>query len=156
MQINGFILDLPVSNSLNTPENRPADASASARKHPLVLVLAGVVFLEAAAIAAVVVYLVIEILVSPAASITSALVLAVFVAIAGVFVGFVAVNILRGNAWVRGATIVVQVLIAAVAFGSFSGDAALPGVGIALLVPVVVSLVVLFSKPVLAATAHRE
>lgn len=156
MQINGFILDLPVSNSLNTPENGPADASASARKHPLVLLLAGIVFLEAAAIAAVVIYLVVEILVSPAASITSAVVLAVFVAIAGVFVGFVGVNILRGNAWVRGATIVIQVLIAAVAFGSFGGDAALPGVGIALLVPVVVSLGVLFSKPVLAATAHRE
>jgi hypothetical protein len=156
MQINGFILDLSVSNSANTPQNSPADDAASGRKHPLVLLLAGIVFLESAAIAAVVIYLVIEILVSPAASITSALVLAVFVAIAGVFVAFIALNILRGNAWTRGATIVVQVLIAAVAFGSFTGDAALPAVGVALLVPVVVALALLFAKPVVAATAHRE
>ena len=141
MQINAFLLDSPVSNS---------------PRHPLVVALAAILFLESALITAATIYLVIEILISPAGSFVSGVALAVVAGIAAVWVAIIAVNVLRGNAWVRGASIVVQVLIAAVAVGSFQGEAALPVLGIALLVPVVLVLVLLFAKPVVAATSKRD
>jgi hypothetical protein len=156
MQINAFLLDSPVSNSSDAPDTRQTDAAAARRRHPLVIALAAVIFAESAVITAVTVYLVVEILIAPADSVVSAIALAIATGIAAVWVFVIAINVLRGNAWVRGAAIVVQVLIGAVAIGSLQGEAAQPVLGVVLLVPAIAVLVLLFAPPVVAATSHRE
>ena len=72
------------------------------RKHPVVIVLAGLVFAECALIATATIYLVVEILVATPASYVSAIALTVLTAIAAAWLALIAVNILRGRAWVRG------------------------------------------------------
>jgi hypothetical protein len=156
MQINAFLLDIPVSNSIQPGSNGQSDAAAAPKRHPLVALLAALLFAEAAGIAAAAIYLVIEILTAPADSVVSAIALAVLVAIAAVWVGVIAVNVLRGKAWIRAASIVVQVLIAAIAVGSFQGASADPLVGVALIVPALLVLVLLFAPPVVAATSRRD
>jgi hypothetical protein len=115
-----------------------------------------VLFLEAAALAAVTVVLVVETLVDRPDSYDSAIGLAVFAAIAAAFVATVAANSLRGRAWIRGGAIVVQVLLAAVALGSFQGLLPRADIGWLLLLPAIVVMVLLFTKPVLAETAERD
>ena len=126
------------------------------RKHPVVIVLAGLVFAECALIATATIYLVVEILVATPASYVSAIALTVLTAIAAVWLALIAVNILRGRAWVRGATVVWQVLQIAVAIGCFQGLFARPDIGWALLIPAIVALVLVFTPPVVAATARRD
>lgn len=156
MQINAFLLDSPVSDTSRSPESHPPVGDSAASRHPTVRVLVGLLVLEAAGVAAAAVYLVVELLIAPADSAISGIALAVVAVIAAIWIAVIAVNVLRGNAWVRGASIVVQVLIGAVAIGSFQGEAALPAVGVALLVPAVLVLVLLFTPPVVQATGHRE
>ena len=141
MQINGFVWDNTVSRS---------------RKHPLVVVLAVLVFAECALMIAASVYLVVELLVATPASFPSAVALTILTVLAAIWVGVIAVNILRGSPWVRGATVVWQVLQIAVAVGCFQGLFARPDIGWALLIPALVVLVLLFTPPVLAATARRD
>jgi len=78
------------------------------------------------------------------------------VALGAVFVIVIVIGTLRGNAWTRAATIVVQVLFGAIAIGSFQGIGPRPDIGWIVLVPAVAVLVVMFTKPVLAHTNHRE
>ena len=132
------------------------DPHALALKHPAVRALAAVLIVEAAALMAAVVFLVVEVLVAPASSLPSAIGITVIVAIAAVWVALIAVGVLRGRAWTRAAVVVVQVLITAVAIGSFQGSGARPDLGLILLVPAVIALVLLFTRPVLAATTVRD
>jgi hypothetical protein len=145
MQINGFVGDCAVSE---TP--------AAPRRHGFVLALAVLLFAECALLAAATVYLLVELLVAEPASFTSALALLVLTAIATVWLGFIAANVLRGRAWTRGAAIVWQVLQGAVALGCFQGVFARPEIGWLLLVPALVVLVLLFTPPVVAATSRRD
>ena len=154
-QINGFVWDVAVSGSPVGTESHDSRAPKR-RHHPLVLLLAAVLFLEAAALAVVTVVLVVETLVDRPDSYVSAVALAVFAAIAAVWVGAIAVNSLRGRAWIRGGAIVVQVLLAAVALGSFQGLLPRADIGWLLLLPAIVVMVLLFTKPVLAETAGRD
>jgi len=121
-----------------------------------VLLLAGVLFLEAAALFVATAYLVVELLIARPDSVASAVALTVCVAIAAVWVTTIAVNTLRGRAWIRGAAIVVQVLIGAVALGSFQGMLPRADIGWLLLIPAIAVMVLLFTKPVLAETSHRD
>jgi hypothetical protein len=107
-------------------------------------------------LAATTVYLGIEIILAPANSIASAIALAAVAAIAAIWIAVIAVNVVRGNAWVRGASIVVQVLLIAIAVGSFQGQGAVPGIGVGLLVPSIIVLILVFSKDVIAHTSHRS
>jgi hypothetical protein len=128
------------------------NSGGSARRHhPFVLILAGLLFLEAAGLAVVAIGLV-----DRPDSYPSALALTACVAIAAVWVTFIAINSLRGRAWIRGASIVVQVLLAAVSLGSFQGVIPRADIGWLLLLPAIVVLVLLFTKPVLAETSLRE
>jgi hypothetical protein len=95
-------------------------------------------------------------LVDRPASYASAIALTVIAAIAAAWVTAIAVNILRSRAWTRGAAIVVQVLIAAVALGSFQGMLARADIGWLLLLPAVAVMVLLFTKPVVAAITIRD
>lgn len=140
-------------NTGSGAENGPDSRSLG---HPAVRALAAVIALECAGLIAAIVFLVTELFVAPIASLGTAIGIIVVVAIAAVWVAFIAAGVLRGRAWTRAAIVVLQVLIGAVAIGSFQGIGARPEVGVALLVPVVVALALLFSSPVVAATAVRD
>jgi len=137
MQINGFVWDDTV-------------------KHPLLVTLAVLVFAECALLSAATIYLVVELLVATPDSFASAIALTVLTAIAAVWLGVIAVNILKGRSWTRGATVVWQVLQIAIAIGCFQGLFARPDIGWALLLPAIAVLLLLFTKPVMAGTARHE
>ena len=135
---------------------KPEDSVTEPRRHPLVLLLAVLIFAECALLSVATIYLVIELLTAEPSSYPSAIALLVLVAIAAIWLAVIGVNVLRGRAWVRGAAIVWQVLQLAVAVGSFQGVFAQPAVGWVLLIPAVVVLVLLFTPPVLAGISDRD
>lgn len=137
MQINGFARDQAV-------------------KHPLVVALAALLFAECAVLAVATISLVIEILVANSASLLSAVAFTVLVASAAIWVGFIAANVLRGRAWTRGAAITWQALQVVIAVGCLQGLFATPLVGRLLIGAALVVLVLLFTRPVIAATSERE
>ncbi len=126
------------------------------RHHPYLIALAVVLFLESAVLFAALAYLVFELGAETPQSYPSAIALTVLTAIAAVWVTVIGVNTLRGQAWIRGASVVWQVLQISVAIGSFQGIFARPDVGWLLLTPAIVVLVLLFTKPVLEATTRRD
>jgi hypothetical protein len=132
------------------------DAVNTARHHPVVITLAVLLFAECALLTAATFYLVVELLVATPDSYASAIALTVLSAIAALWLGVIGANVLRGRPWTRGAAVVWQVLQIAVAIGCFQGLFARPDIGWALLVPALVVLVLLFTKPVIAATARRD
>ncbi len=101
-------------------------------------------------------FLVIEVIVATPDSYASAIALAVLTSIGAVWLAVIGVNVLRGSPWVRGATVVVQALQIAVAIGAFQGAFARPDLGWLLLIPAIAALVLLFTSPVVAATARRS
>lgn len=139
------------------PRNSAGSTTDSAnRRHPVVAVVAVLLGLEAIAFAAVTVYLVVEIVVAPSSSFASAVGLAIIAALAAVWVAVMVSAVLRGSAWVRAASIVIQVLLLAVAVGSVQGPTPQPVLAIALGVPAIAVLVLVFTKPFIAATLRRE
>jgi hypothetical protein len=117
-----------------------------------VVVLSALIFLEAALVVGATAFLIFELLTVTPQSFGSALALTVLTAIAAVWVIAIALGMLRGRAWSRGAAIVWQVLQLAVAVGAFQGAFARPEVGWLLLVPAVLALVLLFTRSVVEAT----
>ena len=117
--------------------------------------LAVLIFAQCGLLAVATGYLVIELIIATPDSYASAVALAALTTIAAVWLAIIGVNVLRGSPWVRGATIVVQVLQIAVAIGAFQGSFARPDLGWLLLIPAIVALGMLFTSPVLAATARR-
>lgn len=145
MQINGYLGDGAVSELPVRPE-----------RSPFVKVLAILLFAECALLAAATAYLVVELFIATPSSLASALALLVLAAIAAIWLGVIAVNVLRGRAWTRGAAIVWQVLQAAIAIGCFQGAFAQPDLGWVLLIPAIVVFVLLFTPSVVAATSRRD
>lgn len=145
-----------MNNAGNTTDSPAHDAHARVLKHPAVRALAAVLIVECLALVAAVVFLIVELLVAPVSSVASAVGITLVVAIAAVWVAFIAIGVLRGSAWTRAAVLVLQILIAAVAIGSFQGADARPDLGLILLVPVVTALALVFTRPVVAATSVRE
>ena len=141
---------------MNRVRNPDEDQTNRSARHPAVTALVVVLALEAAALAAAAVYFVLELLVATTSSVASAVGITVIIAAGAVWVAFIAVGVLRAQAWTRAAVIVVQVLIGAIAIGSFQGPTPRPDLGVILLVPAVVAIVLLFQKPVLAATTGRD
>ncbi|MCU1404718.1 MAG: hypothetical protein JWQ43_1021 [Glaciihabitans sp.] len=129
---------------------------SSKRISPQLWALCALLAAECALVAAATVYLIVELLVATPDSYESAIALTVLAAIAAVWLGFITVNAFRGRPWIRGAAIVWQVLQIAVAVGAFQGAFSQPDVGWLLLLPSIAVIVLLFTKPVLAATTRRE
>jgi len=125
-------------------------------RHPLLLLLAVIVFVQAATVAVVVLYLITQLLVSIPESYVGAIALVVITAAAAVFLVALAASILRARSWVRGAVVTWQILQIAVAIGCFQGAIAQPVVGVALLVPSLAALLLLFTPPVLRATVRSD
>jgi hypothetical protein len=155
MQINGFVWDVAVSDVKPSDSDGAADLPTR-RRHPLLLTLAALLFVECALLVAAAVFLVLELLVATPDSYPSAIALTGLTVIAAVWLALIAVNTLRGRSWIRGAAVVWQVLQIALGIGSFQGLFARPDVGWLLIVPAVAVLVLLFTRPVIAATVRRE
>ena len=110
-------------------------------------------FLLAAALA---VTLLIELLIATPASFGSAVALTVLAFIAAAWIGAIVIGALRGQAWIRGAAIVWQVLQFAIGASAISGSFSTPAIGWPLVAVAVVAFVLLFAKPVVDATSRRE
>ncbi len=96
----------------------------------LFLLLIGLLSLELLLIAGLTVVLIVELFIDEPESIQTAIALAVLAAIATAWLTAIVVGAIRGQAWIRGAAIVWQVLQFAVGFGAVQG--AFVGVGIGL------------------------
>jgi hypothetical protein len=123
-------------------------------KPALLYVLAALILLEALALAVVTIYLVIEILVAPTASIASAIALAVVSAIATVGLGAVGVSTIRARPWIRGAAICWQVLQLLLAYSILQAKS--PGIAWLLAIPAVLIVVLIFTPPVARTLARKE
>ena len=133
-----------------------SDSSVSGKRPTAVRILTVILAIEAAGLFAATAFLVFELLVAPADSVASAIALTVCVALAGVWVTAIAVGVWRLQAWTRGAAIVVQVLLAAIAIGSFQGILPRPDIGWILLLPAIAVVGLMFSSPVRAALRRDE
>jgi len=151
MQINGFV----AAASVWTGDDQQVTSPSAKSTVPLLTVLALIVFAECALLVAATVFLVVELLVATPTSYATAIALTVLVAIGAIWVGVIAVNLLRRQAWTRGATVVWQILQIAVAIGMFQGAYARPDLGWVLLIPSIVVLVLLFTPSVRDATIRR-
>lgn len=138
------------------PESRRADAQHGPRRHPLLLVLVALLYLECALLAVITAYLVIELILDRPDSYATAIAIIVLSALATVWLGVLAFHTLLGRSWIRAGVVVWQLLQIAVAATSFQGLFARPDVGWALLVPAVLALVLLFTPPVIDATTGRK
>ena len=125
---------------------------AASRRPRLLIVLAAVLFLEAAYLAVVAGLLVYELAVETPLSYASAVAILVLVIVAAVWLVVVGVGTLRAQPWVRSAALTWQVLQIAVAIGSFQGMFARTDIAWFLLVPAVVVIFLLFTRSVMAAT----
>ncbi|MGW9632174.1 hypothetical protein ACWGST_15870 [Agromyces sp. NPDC055520] len=119
-------------------------------------VVSVLLFLEAAAMVALVIWLVIDLLSLAPSSYTTAIALLVLVAIGAIWVVTVAFGSLRRAPWSRAAAIVWQILQLSVAVGAFQGLFARPDVGWALLVPAITVIGLLLWTPVRLAYARPE
>lgn len=117
------------------------------RLRPALAILRAILALEAAALVAIVVWLLIEILTDQPDSFASAIALLVLTAIGALWVVMLAVGAFRMAPWVRGGAITWQVLQIAVAIGCFQGFFARPDLGWALLVPALVVIGLLLWPP---------
>ena len=144
MQINGFHGDEPADPHRGDEPGRPPS-------HPLLLLLAVLLFAECALLVAATGYLVLELLTVVPESYPSAIFLTVLTAAAAGWLGAIAVGVLRRRSWSRGAATVWQVLQGGIAIACFQGIFAQPAIGWLLLLPAIVALVLLFTPPVVAA-----
>jgi hypothetical protein len=129
-------------------ESMPEAASISGGVRAALMVVSGILLLEALALMAVVAWLVIDLLALEPSSYASAIALLVLVVIAAIGVGAVAVASLRRAPWSRAAAIVWQVLQLSIAVGAFQGLFARPDVGWLLLVPAITVIGLLLWQPV--------
>jgi hypothetical protein len=134
----------------------PEAASDSRGARAALMVVNGILLLEAVALAAVVVWLVIDLLALEPSSYATAIALLVLVVIAAIGVGAVAVASLRSAPWSRAAAIVWQVLQLSIAVGAFQGLFARPDVGWFLLVPAITASGLLLWTPVRLAYARSD
>ncbi|MEO5921969.1 MAG: hypothetical protein ABIQ01_12585 [Pseudolysinimonas sp.] len=126
------------------------------QKPPLFWVLVVLLTGEFLLVAALAVTLLVELLVATPASFASAVALTVLAFVAAVWLGAIVVGALRGQAWIRGAAIVWQVLQFAIGAGAISGTFSTPAIGWPLVVVAFAVFALLFLKPVVEATSHRE
>ncbi len=107
-------------------------------------------------VAGLAVTLIIDLLVSTPTSFASAVALTVLAVFAAAWLGAIVVGTLRGQAWIRAAAIVWQVLQFAVGASAISGTFSSPAIGWPLVIVAFVTFVLLFTKPVVDATSRRE
>ena len=107
-------------------------------------------------VAALAVTLLFELLTETPTSFPSAVALTVLAFVAAAWLGAIVVGALRGNAWIRSAALVWQVLQFAVGASASSGAFSQPAWGWPLVGVAVIAFVLLFTRPVVDATSRRE
>jgi hypothetical protein len=135
---------------------RDRTASSPGGVRAALLTITVLLFAEAAALAAVVVWLVVDVLVLQPSSFATAIALIVITALAAAWVAAIAVASVRRAPWSRAGAIVWQVLQLSIAVGAFQGLFARPDLGWALLIPAVTVIGLLLWPPVRAAYARDE
>lgn len=135
-------------NRFADDEPMPHAASASGGVRAALVVVNAVLILEAVALAAVAVWLVVDLVALRPSSYATAIALTVLVAIGAAWVGATAIASLRRAPWSRAAAIVWQILQVSIAVGAFQGLFARPDVGWALLLPAVTVIGLLLWPPV--------
>ena len=126
------------------------------RRPASLLLLAFLLALESAALVAVACYLIVELLVARPDSIATAIALLLLDLLAAAWVGSMAVNALRGRSWIRSSAITWQILQIAVGIGSFQAPFSRPDIGWLLILPAAAVIILLFTRPVIAATRRRD
>lgn len=137
-------------------EPMPHAASASGGVRAALVVVNAVLILEAVALAAVAVWLVVDLVALRPSSYATAIALTVLVAIGAAWVGATAIASLRRAPWSRAAAIVWQILQVSIAVGAFQGLFARPDVGWALLLPAVTVIGLLLWPPVRLTYARHD
>lgn len=128
----------------------------SPRRPALFWVLIVLMAAEFAAVAVVTVVLIVDLFITVPDSYAAGVAVIVMAIVAALWLGFILVAALRGRAWMRGASIVWQVLQFAIGLGCFQGLTATPVIGWVLVVPAVAVVVLLVSPSVRAVTADRS
>lgn len=142
----------PVAGSIETDSAR----QVSRRRPAIFWLLIALMTAEFLAVAIVTVVFVVDLFVAPPVSYAAGIAVIVMAAVAATWLGFIVFAALRGRAWMRGASIVWQVLQFAIGLGCFEGLTAAPVVGWLLVVPAVAVVVLLVSPPVRAVTGSRD
>ena len=122
---------------------------------PLLIALAVILTLEALLVTGLALWLLYELLTTTPYSYTTAIAFKILVMLGAAWLIVTLVGILRLNAWARASTVTIQILMIAVAVGSFEGlVGGRPDIGWALLVPAVIAGVLALAPSVVRATAR--
>ncbi|WP_240605958.1 hypothetical protein [Planctomonas deserti] len=144
-----------MSETSGTPDgNLPETPRWQGGRPPALLALAAIVALEAAAMAAIAVWLIVELLVETPRSLASALALVVMAAGASAFLVAVVIGALRRAGWIRGAIVTWQIVQIAVAIGALQGTFARPDIGWLILAPSIAAILLTVSPTVSRALAR--
>lgn len=119
-------------------EHAPGSTSGIGRTAGILVTLEGI------GIAALAAWQVVALVGGDTDSAISAIALLVLTVVGAIVVLAFGVGVLRGRSWARSGAIVTQLLILAVALGAATGQYAHPLIGLALAVPAVVILVLVF------------
>ena len=138
------------------PEASESTNEGGAGVRAALTVVSVLLFLEAAVVSALVVWLVIDLISLEPSSYVTAIALIALVVIGAVWVWAVAVASLRRAPWSRAAAIVWQILQLSVAVGAFQGLFARADVGWALLVPAITVIGLLLWTPVRIAYSRPD
>jgi hypothetical protein len=136
------------------PDTTPTEPDHVERRSPALLALLVVVGLEFAALVVVTIVLIVELIVAPATSIASGIALTVLAAIAALWLGSLFIGLRNRRPWVRSGIIVWQVLQGALAIGAFQGVFRVSAVGWFLLIPALLGISLVLSRPVTDALAR--
>ncbi|HWH25754.1 MAG TPA: hypothetical protein VNT53_03830 [Pseudolysinimonas sp.] len=126
------------------------------QKSPIVWAVIVLLAAELVLVAAITVVLIVDLLTARAASLPSAVALTVLAVIATAWLAAILIGVFRGQAWVRGAAIVWQVLQFAVGIGALQGALAQPVWGWPLIAASTLTFVLLLTRPVVAQLSDRE
>ena len=129
---------------------------STTRRPALLWVLVVLLTIEFLGVAALAVVLLVETLTAPGASVGGGIALTIIGFVAAAWLGAIIVGTLRGQAWIRAAAIVWQVLQVAVGVGALQGQVAQPAWGWPLIILAAVVFLLLFVKPVVALTSVRR
>lgn len=133
------------------------DNTVSTTRRPALLwVLVVLLTVEFLGVAALAVVLLVETLTASGASVGGGIALTVIGFVAAAWLGAIIVGTLRGQAWIRAAAIVWQVLQVAVGVGALQGQVAQPVWGWPLIILAAFVFLLLFLKPVVALTSVRR
>lgn len=128
----------------------------SVRRPALLWLLVALLSLEFLGVGALAVTLLIETLVQPVATFGAGVALTIVAFIAAAWLFAIIVGTLRGQAWIRAAAIVWQVLQVAVGVGALQGQVAQPAWGWPLIILAALVFLLLFTKPVVELTSVRR